>query len=109
VPDFIGAGLFLLVTANPPHAESFASFVVPTRDGSDKPKQHEDDDNDQDCAQGTDAAVPVAIAITAETAAEAAEQQYNDDDDEDRTKHDFTLFLPGEIMPRFNALSFNPS
>jgi hypothetical protein len=50
------------------------------------PKDHKNDNDDQDGAKDTDATVTEAITVPAETAAEATEQENNEDDDEDSSK-----------------------
>jgi hypothetical protein len=55
------------------------------------PQQHENDNDDQDGADDTDAAVTEAVTVPAELAAEAAEQEDDEDDNEDGSeRHDFS-------------------
>src|SRR5664279_2544686 len=57
------------------------SRIGACRRRSDPAKQHENDNDDQDGADKTDAAVTVAVAIATETAAEAAQQEDDEEDD----------------------------
>jgi hypothetical protein len=50
---------------------------------SEPPKQHENDNDDQDGADETDTPVTEAVTVAAELAAEAAEQDDDKDDNED--------------------------
>jgi hypothetical protein len=49
---------------------------------SEPPKQHENDNNDQDEADNADATVTVAVTVAAEAATEATKQKDDEQDDE---------------------------
>jgi hypothetical protein len=51
--------------------------------GSDLPKQHKSDSDDQDGPDNADTPVAVAVTVAAKTPTKAAEQKNNEDDNED--------------------------
>jgi hypothetical protein len=66
-------------------------LIKSTDTKSEPPKQHENDNDDQDGADDTDAAVAEAVTVPAELAAETAEQEDDEDDNEDGSeRHDFS-------------------
>jgi len=70
------------------HIEAFQIVELGTvqcRAGSDPTKQHQHNENDENCADKTNAAVTVAITVTAKAAAEPAEQEDNKYDDKDES------------------------
>jgi hypothetical protein len=57
---------------------------------SDPPKQYKNDNDDQDDAEETDAAVTEAVTVAAKAATEATEQSNDEDDNEDGSeRHGF--------------------
>jgi len=50
------------------------------------PGEHENENDDQDGADDTDAAMPIAVAIAAEAATESTEQQNDQEDNKDSSK-----------------------
>jgi len=56
-----------------------------SRETSEPPKQHKNDNNNQDGADNADTAVSIAVSITAEPPAEAAEQENDKNDDENES------------------------
>jgi len=59
-----------------------ASCLASSWRGSEPAKGHQYDNHDQDGADDTNPAVPIAVAIAAEAATEAAEQKDHEEDDE---------------------------
>jgi hypothetical protein len=87
-------------------------LIKSTDTKSEPPKQHENDNDDQDGADDTDAAVAEAVTVPAELAAEAAEQEDDEDDNEDDSeRHDFSpKFLNSNgVTDHLRMLSFSNS
>jgi len=57
------------------------------------PKQHKNDNDDQDRADDPHTTVSVAVTVAAEPAAEATKQKNNEDDNENESKGHSRIFL----------------